>query len=134
MEAQGMEGPVTSTISAHDASVKERTLVNLLLGRPPTRIADGRLGINPAWSQRHCLYMYSQIFGAFPLYWGRSTAAFGQSPEAGYLLLGDGFYGSCLHHSKIQTLIQRQLSVTGGPDYTSKGYAKGTEVVWSRFC
>ena len=75
-----MEGPMTSTISAHDASVKERILVNLLLAHPPTRIADGRFGINPVWIQRHLRsYMYSQIFGASPLYWGRSTAAFAQN-------------------------------------------------------
>lgn len=109
-----MEGPITSTISAHEASVKERILVNLLLAHPPTRIADGRLGINQAWIQRHLrFFKYSQIFGASLLYWGRSAAAFAQSLDAGCLLLGDGFYGSCLHHFRIQTHIQRQLPVTG---------------------
>ena len=69
METQGMEGPMTSTISGHDTSIEGTTLVNPLLGLSPHGSLMTGVGIRLAWTQRHLrLYVYSQVFEAFPLY------------------------------------------------------------------
>ena len=69
MEAQGMERPMTSIISGHHTSVKERILVNPLLAHPHGSLIAG-LGIKLAGMQRHSLlFVYIQVPGTFPLYW-----------------------------------------------------------------
>ena len=65
-----MEGPMTSTIYGQGAGVEDRILVNRGAAHPSLRFAEGGTRDHAdLYSAALRMFMHSQAFGVFQLYW-----------------------------------------------------------------